>query len=119
MNNPSNKEIAKEIRSTLSGIPKLKLSVTSNYHHIDIRIMEFNYEMTTAPSVDEKVSVNQYSFMEDSRLTKECKTVFQLVDEIIQKYHWDKSDSMTDYFHCAFYYSFAVGKWDKAFKLVN
>lgn len=32
---------------------------------------------------------------------------------IIKEKHWDESDSQTDYFHCAFYISIEIGKWDK------
>jgi hypothetical protein len=28
---------------------------------------------------------------------------------------FDKSDSMTDYFHTAFYYDIQVGKWDRPY----
>lgn len=110
------KQIAKEIKSTLAGIPGLKLSVTSNVHRIDIAIISFNYECLTDASREKGyTTLNQYCFMESERITREAKTVFQLVDEIIKKYHWDKSDSMTDYFNCAFYYGYSVGRFDKPF----
>ena len=32
---------------------------------------------------------------------------------------FDKSDSMTDYFHTAFYYHASVGKWDKPYNAVK
>lgn len=31
---------------------------------------------------------------------------------------FDKSDSMTDYFHTAFYFDLHVGKWDRAYEQV-
>jgi hypothetical protein len=33
--------------------------------------------------------------------------------------YFDKSDSMTDYFHTAFYYSIQVGKWNKPYAQVK
>lgn len=37
---------------------------------------------------------------------------------VITADHWDKSDIMSDYFHCAFYYDLSVGTWDKPYKRV-
>ncbi len=68
---------------------------------------------------NESRSINPYWFMEDNNLTKEAKTVFQLVGAIILKYHWDDSDAMTDYFSCAFYYHYEIGRWDRKFTQVN
>ena len=35
------------------------------------------------------------------------------IHNIVSEKHWDESDPMTDYFHCAFYISMEIGKWDK------
>ena len=32
-------------------------------------------------------------------------------------YNYDDSDSQTDYFDTNFYYSLAIGKWDKPFTI--
>jgi len=112
------KEIAKEIRTTLKELNGVKLSVTSDYNHIQVNIMEAPFNVYINNDM-ESGSVNHYSYMNSESLTTEAKTVFQLVDEIILKYHWDKSDAMTDYFNCAFYYSYEIGKWDRPFILNN
>ena len=110
----STKEIGKEIK-TLQQIKGVKLSVICDYNHISVSLMEAPFEVYVEGYENEGRGVNHYSFMENKNLTKEAKLVFQMVDEIIKKYHWDESDSMTDYFHCAFYYSYGIGKWDKPF----
>ena len=58
--------------------------------------------------------MNHYHF-QNTNFTDYGKKLFQAIHEIILKYHWDESDSMTDYFHCAFYYNLHIGKWDKPF----
>ena len=32
--------------------------------------------------------------------------------------HFDESDSMTDYFHCAWYNNIHIGAWDKPYRVV-
>jgi hypothetical protein len=95
----------------------VKVSVTSDYNSIDIYLMSAPW--VAIANEENRIQVNHYYFMEDERLTKEAKVIFQLIDEIIAKYHWDESDPMTDYFNCAFYYSYAVGKWDRPFVTIN
>lgn len=108
----STKDIAKEIRNTIK-IKGVKLSVTKDHNSIYVRLMEAPFEATT--DGDNYKQLNQYYYLESDTVTKEAKTIFQLVQEIIDKYHWDDSDSMTDYFSCAFYYNYHIGRWDKDF----
>lgn len=104
----STKEIAKEIKNEIQKIKGVKLSVRSDYNSIDVHVMQAPFAVLNG-SMDHK-QINRYYFNEDDDLTKEGKTLFNLIDEIIKKYHWDKSDLMTDYFNCAFYYHYSVGK---------
>jgi hypothetical protein len=116
MTRTNTKEIAKEIREMIKTVKGVKLSVTSDYNHIDVTIMAAPFEALMPQYSDKKYSpVNHYSFERSDLLTPEAVDVFKKVNEIILKYHWDESDAMTDYFNCAFYYSYAVGKWDKPF----
>lgn len=107
--------IAKEIRTTLSRLPGIKISVRSDYNHIDVTLMQAPFLPTIEPMMKDRISVNQYSYQTSEALSPECKMFFQQVDEIIKKYYWDKSDAITDYFNCAFYYSYGIGRWDKPF----
>ena len=43
------------------------------------------------------------------------KAILQKVVKIAMKNHWDKSDMMTDYFNCAFYFHLEVGQWNKPY----
>lgn len=113
---PSTKEIAKEIREIAKQIPGLRLSVRSDYNHIDVTIVSFPRPVLTDLNADYQ-QINHYNFNESEKLTADGKAIFWIINEVIQKYHWDKSDLMTDYHHCAFYYSYSVGKWDKKFEL--
>lgn len=45
-------------------------------------------------------------------------SVIEDVYKFMQSYNFDDSDSMIDYFHCNFYESFNIGKWDKGFKVI-
>ena len=48
-------------------------------------------------------------------LTKEGHELLKKVDEIVNKYNYDNSDSMTDYFDVNYYVHFQLGKCDKPF----
>lgn len=109
------KEIAKEIREAFKPLSGVKVSVTSNVNHIYVQLMEAPFCPTVEPMEKGSISVNQYSFMRSETLSVDAKVFFQLCEDIIKRHHWDESDSMTDYFNCAFYYSYEVGKWDRPF----
>jgi hypothetical protein len=115
MENKSTKEIAKELRDTLKKLNGVKVSVVSDYNHIRVSLMQAPFQAFTDANAKQYASVNQYSYKESESITVDTKVFFQLVDEVIKKHHWDKSDVQSDYFHCAFYYSYNVGQWDKPF----
>jgi hypothetical protein len=118
------KNIGKEIKSEIQKIKGVKLSVKTDYNSINVHLMEAPFEVFT-DKFDinmhrrKNLQVNHYYFKEDKNLTKEVKTLFSLIDEIIKKYYWDKSEPMVDYFNCAFYYHYEIGKWDKDFIKTN
>lgn len=109
----STKEIAKEIKSEIQKIKGVKLSVKSEYNSIDVCVMQAPFAVLTSGL--QYSQINPYRFNESDKLTKEGKTLFNLIDEIIKKYYWDESDPVTDYFFSAFYYYYSVGKWDTGF----
>jgi len=41
------------------------------------------------------------------------QNVLHKMHDVARNGWWDKSDTMTDYFHCAYYYDIAIGKWNK------
>jgi DNA repair protein RadC len=112
-------EVAREIRKEL----KLKFKgckfsvVTSNYSggsSITIALMESDFRVTVED--EDYIQVNQYYINDSDHLTAEGKKLMERVMEIVNKYHWDESDSQADYFFCNFYVHLHVGKWDKHFK---
>lgn len=115
------KEIGKEIRETIKKLyPKVKLSVVTDYNHISVYLLESPFNVTVLQETLNSgyTPVNRYYYETDERLTPKCIELFNEIDKVIKKYFWDESDSMTDYFHCAFYFDYEIGKWDKHFKLI-
>jgi hypothetical protein len=132
MENKTVKEIAKEIKNEIQKIKGVKVSASSKDGHLYVSLIEAPFEVIVNNEIVRgrgyqsaevksdftgNYSVNQYHFNSDENLTIDAKILFNLIEEIVKKYHWDKSDSMTDYFHCAFYYSYSVGRYDKPFKV--
>ena len=104
------KVIRENIKKSFPSKDGWKISVTK--HHcttIVVAIMQspkkYNFEGY--------VQVNHYYIEKDSNFTDEQKSVLKKLVEIISKKHWDKSDIMTDYFHCAFFIQLYIGKWNK------
>ena len=112
------KEIAAEIRNTFKQLKGVNLSVTCDYMKINVSLMEANFKATTNDKNYIQLGHSYYN-QSDERITRETKTVFALVDEIISKYHYNRSDAMIDYFDTNFYYQYNVGRWDRDFKQVN
>ena len=77
---------------------------------------EVNVSIMSAPSeygFEGYEQVNHFYIDENfADKPKQAKALNQLHD-IIKENHWDKSDSQSDYFHCAFYISINIGKWNK------
>lgn len=63
---------------------------------------------------DQNISVNQYYL--DSSFSGIALEYLEKAKAIMYVDHWDKSDVMTDYFHCAYYVSMQVGRWNKPYK---
>ena len=47
---------------------------------------------------------------------KALKALNELIG-VLYEGHWDESDIMTDYFHCAYYVDVSIGKWNKPYKV--
>lgn len=104
-------ETVKEIRVALKNeFPEIKFSVRKEHHSsVSVAIMK-------SPYFEDDVSrqINHY-WIKDTTDNEKQASVISRIDEIIRKVgnYFDDSDTMTDYFHCAFYYDIQVGKWDK------
>ena len=105
------KETVKDIREALKKeFPEIKFSVRKADHcALSVTIMK-------SPYFEDGIyrPINHY-WIKESTDNEEQASVIQRIDEIIRETgnYFDESDTMTDYFHCAFYYDIQVGKWDK------
>jgi hypothetical protein len=63
------------------------------------------------------IQVNQYYL--DSSFSGAALEYLEKAKEIMYADHWDKSDVMTDYFHCAYYVSIDIGRWNKGYSFVK
>ena len=103
-------ETVRNIRNALKQeFPKAKFSVRKQHHSsVSVAIMK-------SPWFDDNSNQGINHYWLDNIENEEQRDVLRKVDEIIRTVgdHFDKSDSMTDYFHCAFYYDIEVGQWDK------
>lgn len=105
----------KKIRNALKEeFPRVKFSVRRRDNALAVSVMK-------SPLFDngENQSINHF-WLRDIEDT-EKREFLTRVDEIIRVTgeHFDHSDSMTDYFHCAFYYDISVGKYDKSHEKTN
>lgn len=114
------REDFERIRKDVKALAKaegLKVSVTTEFYSggrsIDVAVLSAPHEMLYDD--DGYLQVNQYYIETSDNLTRYGKEICGKINELIKKEHWDKSDSQTDYFHCAFYYQINVGKWDRPF----
>lgn len=63
------------------------------------------------------IQVNQYYI--DKHFTAESMSYLNEVYELMNEGHRDESDIITDYFHCSWYNSIHIGRWDKPYELIK
>lgn len=106
------KEMRQQIRAKFPSKDGWKFSVRKeNYSCVNVDILEAPFKLTDK----DHVTVNT-SWLKDSYKGRTLKTL-QTITKIINKGNFDKSDSMTDYFHVGWYAFVHIGKWDKPFKV--
>lgn len=119
------KEIAQEIKEYFKPMAKthgLKLSIRTEYKHISVYLMSFNEEIIKEDDFFKQYGykqINHFYISSSESLTNAGKSIFGMIKSIIDKYHYDRSDIMTDYFDTNFYISFGVGCFDKKFELAR
>lgn len=106
------KEIAKMIRKDIKkALPNLKTSVKiSRYsmgQSIDVEIKNADFNPINEQYVRDMYSADgEYLYNNDttaSRFSVIGETTLNAVNQIVQAYNYDNSDSMTDYFDVRFY----------------
>lgn len=102
--------------STLTAtIRKGDIDFISNFIDCKRNSPNFEYNDYSYIVKDQYIQVNHYYL--DRQF---CGTALEFMEElnaILHEGHWDESDSMTDYFSCAWYINIHVGKWNKPYQL--
>jgi hypothetical protein len=114
------------VKSTLSGKGSTSLSFAVSAGSIDF-IQNYADTITNNRSMQDveavvkyvkesgSISVNHYYL--DTAFSAKALEYLEKVKDIMHVDHWDKSDIMTDYFHCAYYINMRIGRWNKPYKL--
>lgn len=112
----TNKEVSAKRASLKKAFPSKsgwKLSITGgNSSTLRVDIMEYPIGF----EFPEHGDINPYHLqtsMDKLELNQPAKDAAILMYKIMKEGHWDRSDIMTDYFNCAYYYYLAIGKWNK------
>lgn len=117
------------VKATLSGKNSSSLTLKISEGSIDFignycdTIIERKHYMNDADSVVKyvqisgSIQINQYYL--DTQFSGKALEYLEKAKAIMHDDHWDESDIMTDYFHCAYYVSMNVGRWDKPYKLTK
>jgi len=116
------KVIAKLVREFVKKeFPKSKFSITQERGRVMyINLVKAPFDPISVKGhekfgKDGRLQVSTHP-IEDVNLTAEGQKMFQAIKDFTDKYNWDNSDSMTDYFDVNFYLHLNVGLWDKPFE---
>ena len=117
-----NKEQVKQIRESLKReFPEIKFSVRKeNYSSVYVSILKSPYDFSDLPHYrpDYYTSVNHFR-VPDCENRRILEKVLEVVRTGSDRIWFDKSDSMTDYFHVAFYIHLYVGHWEKGYEVID
>ena len=114
--------IRKELKENFKGF---KFSVTKSHSSsVNVTILSGPVDFSDITDESGYAQINQYWLDR----TGDHKAMFEKMIDIIKtapmrgdgynKQGWfDKSDSMTDYFHTAYYFNVNVGKWSQPYQL--
>jgi len=116
-------EVAQIRKELKEAFPQLKFGVRKHHHSsVGVTIKAGTVDFSDILDDNGYSQVNQYWLTED-RVGKHVK-LFEKIIDIIKtapakvpggRAWFDESDSMTDYFHTAFYFSINVGAWNKPY----
>ncbi len=108
------KVIREELKAAFPASEGWKFSVVRDHHSsVTVAIMEAPIDFLSEEGKEDK----KYFGVHGHGKGYKNSEVFEKVWNICNKTNFDKSDSMTDYFHVGFYFDLYVGKWDKAFQV--
>ena len=116
-------EVAQIRKELKEAFPQLKFGVRKHHHSsVDVTIKAGTVDFSDILDDNGYSQVNQY-WLTEARVGKHVK-LFEKIIDIIKtapakvpggRAWFDESDSMTDYFHTAFYFSINVGAWNKPY----
>jgi hypothetical protein len=141
-------EIAQLLRADLKKLyPECKFSIVvqkyAGWCNMTARLMSSPYKVFRLPTIEEcnnnpwyltgaeqleywersienwYHSVNQYYIEDDVTLSEKWTEIMKTLNECILSYHFDDSDSQTDYFHTNFYYDIWIGRYEKWYLLTK
>ena len=84
-----------------ASVDLIKLAVQTGYH-----------------SLDKHVQLGPQRLGRDFKDTEVAELFAKIQKALYSVNYFDESDSMTDYFHCAYYVAVNIGKWNKPFVYV-
>ena len=100
----------------------MKFSVRKNAHSstLYITILSSKVDLTDDLQGDKYNEINHYhvEHYNHSKLYKEILAEMMKATASAGSAYFDDSDSQTDYFHCAYYYSLSVGDYENHYKVV-
>lgn len=112
------------VKATLAGVntSSLRLKITAgDVDFISNYCKELN-KNSRLTNVEEYIaSANKSGYLQvnhyylSSSFSGVALEYLEAAKKILMVDHWDESDSMTDYFHCAFYLNINIGAWDKPY----
>ena len=116
------------IKATFSGSNSSTLKITISSGKVDfignyIENLVANNQIDNAEERAEYVKtckhirVNHYYL--DSAFSGLALEYLEEVKQVMLENHWDESDSQTDYFHCAYYISIDIGRWNKGYMMTD
>lgn len=112
------KDEVKNVRELLKKeFPKFKFSVSGgNSLSLNVSIMSGPEDFSEILDGWKNVQINEYHTYRYGWY----QTFFDNIIKVMKSQNWfDKSDSMTDYFHTAYYLHLSIGKWDKPYVQVK
>jgi curved DNA-binding protein CbpA len=116
-------DIAKNIRSYCKEIyPAYKFSVSISRYSggcsMSVYLMEAPHQVFTDETIKD-IQINQFYINNDTRMNELTKAIFTDINNQINSYRYDDSDSQIDYFSTNFYYDLGIGYYKRPFKVVE
>ena len=112
------KDEVKNVREQLKkAFPKFKFSVSGGDSlALNVAIMSGPEDFSEVLGQWKHTQINEFHLYQYGRFEK----LFSDIIGVMKSQNWfDKSDSMIDYFHTAYYLHLSIGKWDKSYVQVK